>query len=347
LNQAIALLERYFISLGLTFALVGVSESLASDLGSPTVTNSDVTGQMFHYNKDLVTDPNTGVPGDPNNAQQNYNALAPSGGFTLGEVKNAIDLVNNRNFILPVHLISQLDHPWMPHIVGALTPAAITVLLDNNISGSYIDINRFGITTPVSSDVPVRSVLTYSNSMCRWNQQVPTVGTRIKVRIINDDGDVGFATIINTTPFRVWQEETGSYICGANWWPPGPIWCPKTGCYGRYFMRLKQIGQMNDPNNMSGVDINIELDPGGDQIWYDDMEADYDTGYVTKNTYTVFGESTATGETFVLLRALGELVHPNSFSPLLGWDPNSGTFDPSAILWGPKEHVRPENPTIG
>ena len=354
LNQAIALLESYFKSLGLTFALVGVSENLATDIGSAAA-NLNIAGQMFHYDKDI-----TG-----NQAQQNYNALVASGGFTIGEVKNAIDIVNKRNFILPVHLQSQSDHPWMPHIAGALTLAARIALRDNDIPGSHIDINRFGITTPISSVVPVRYVLTYSNSMCgsaanpSWNGYHGS-GLRIKVKITDGNGGFGYATIIPTKQFDAYREDpAGNYICLENATFFNPLPSCSNGCSGRYFMRLTQTGPHLVPpasvNDMSGVDVNIELDPGGDAIWQAD---DYPAGgYVTQNTYYPFGEPATPGDTswktFVLLAALGTIV---DVSPNLnaaagatndGWDVGGGNIPPGDISWGTSDNVSCNKPTVG
>ena len=306
LNQAIALLESYFESLGLTFALVGISESLATDIG-PAAANINIAGQMFHYDKDITE----------NQAQQNYNALVASGGFTIGEVKNAIDIVNKRNFILPVHLQSQVDHPLMKHIVGALTPAAITTLHDNNIPGFYIDINRFGITTPVSTAFPPRRVLTYSNSCC---SQAGLHGsdTRIRVKVSGEDYNTGNivtrAVLIDmgTTKFDVYHEspQLNNIPCteGFNLFT-NPFPMCSNGCSGRYLMRVNQSGDVSagNFNTISGSGLNIELDPAGASYW---PEGSSGQKYTTLHTYdaTQQNDNTLFGG-FKLLSALGTVVN--------------------------------------
>ena len=71
--------------------------------------------------------------------------------------------------------------------------------------------------------------------------------------------------------------------------------------------------------------------------------------YVTKNTYTPFGEPATPGDTswrtFVLLSSIGTIL---DVTPKTGWSSYpGGKLLPDDIQWGPYDNVSPEKPTIG
>jgi len=128
-------------------------------------------------------------------------------------------------------------------------------------------------------------------------------------------------------------------------------------------MRLKQTGPLDVNGSMNNVDLNIELDPGGGNIWYTEDGYEESTllpihpndpggttdRYVTKNTYTPFGEPATPGDTswrtFVLLSSIGTIL---DVTPKTGWSSYpGGKLLPDDIQWGPYDNVSPEKPTIG